>query len=381
MNDSGTGQSDFERIFDKAYQDKAPDFDGSVNIALVGKVSAGKSSLLNALFECDRDNPIAVVGSRSGVTTTIHPYEFEDKVLIIDCPGLSDVRQENSDLTRRFLSSIDMGVFVVTGSADASQKKSYDELKASCKNTIVVLNKVDEWDDLEDRELEGVVDQWKSVLQVDTVFKTCTKGFDPGLKKSALMDIRGVDEVRDTILDFLKREKKDLLLARFLKNNEKYAISIIATAIVAVAGEAFIPGSAAYITATQVIAITSLNYLYTGQILGKGSVLRLLPSFMGESLGTSAFLWAKSFLPPTLILDFAAAGIAVLITFAMLAAVRWVLEKGHSLDDREELKKAFKIFKVVGAELKGVSIADLKNRTAMLNLLGRLLKRAVLSAT
>ena len=89
---------------------------------------------------------------------------------------MSDVRRENSDLTRRFLSSIDMGVVVVTGSADASQKESYDELKASCKNTIVVLNKIDEWDDLEDRELEGVVDQWKSVLQVDTVFQNLHEG-------------------------------------------------------------------------------------------------------------------------------------------------------------------------------------------------------------
>lgn len=380
MSDSGAGQSDFERVFNQAYQDSVPDFDGSVNIALVGKVSAGKSSLLNALFERDRDDPIAVVGSRSGVTTSIHPYQFEDKVLIIDCPGLSDVRRENSELTRKFLGSIDMGIFVVTGSADASQKESYDELKASCKNTIVVLNKIDEWDDLEDREMESVVDQWKDALQVNTVFRTCTKGFDPGLKKSALMDIRGVDDVLDTILDFLKREKKDLLLVRFLKSKEKYALSIIATAIVAVAGEAFIPGSAAYITATQVVAITSLNYLYTGEILSKGSALRLLPSFMGESLGTSAFLWAKSFLPPTLILDIAAAGIAVVITFAMLAAVRWMLVNGHSLDEREELKKAFKIFKLVGAELKGMRIEDLKNRTAVLDLLGRLLKRAVLSA-
>lgn len=120
MSNSGTDQSDFERVFNQAYQNSVPDFDGSVNIALVGKVSAGKSSLLNALFERGRDDPIAVVGSRSGVTTAIHPYQFEDKVLIIDCPGLSDVRRENSDLTKRFLSFIDMGIFVVTGSADAS---------------------------------------------------------------------------------------------------------------------------------------------------------------------------------------------------------------------------------------------------------------------
>jgi GTP-binding protein EngB required for normal cell division len=380
VTESTAENKQFDELFDKAYEDKASDFDGCVNIALVGKVSSGKSSLINALFERGRDDWIADVGSLSGVTTGIHAYPFEDKVLVIDCPGLSDVKKENSELTRNFLKSIDMGIFVVTGSADSSQRDNFLELKSSCKHAIVVLNKIDEWDDLEESALDKVVDQWKATLGVSTIYKTCTKGFDPNTRKSAPMDIRGVDEMRDSILEFLRAEKKDILLARFLKNKDKYAISIIAGALVAVAGEAFIPGSAAYITATQVIAITSLNYLYTGHILDKGSVIRMLPSFIGESIGSNLFLWAKSFLPPTLVLDVAAAGIAVVVTFAMLAAVRWVLEHGHSLEDRDELKKAFNIFKVVGAELKGIRMADLKNRAALLSVLGRLLKKAVLSA-
>ncbi len=367
----------FEEIFDKAYEERSPNFDEHVNVALVGKVSAGKSSLLNAILGRTREDPIAKVGANSGVTTKVTAYKLDKQVLIVDCPGLDDVREENSAETKDFLDSIDLGIFVVTGSADASQKANFDDLKKSSKKTLVVLNKIDEWDDLEESAYEAVVEQWKAVLGVDKVFGTCTKGFDPKMRQSAPMDIRGIEELKEEILNFLNTEGKALLLARHLKSKESYAIGIIGTAIVAVAGEAFIPGSAAYITATQVIAITSLNYLYKGEILSKSSALALLPTFAGESLGTTAFLWAKSFLPPTLILDVAAAGIAVVITFAMLAAVKWMLENERSLNEKDVLKKVFANFKKIGEELKDIKIEDLKNKKSLLALLGRLLTKAI----
>ena len=146
-------------------------------------------------------------------------------------------------------------------------------------------------------------------------------------------------------------------------------------ALAAVAAEAFIPGSAAYITATQAVAISSLNYLYTGEALNKTSVLALLPTFAGQSVGTTLFLWAKSFLPPTGVVDIAAAGIAVVVTFAMLAAVKWVLENNHSLDDKAALKEAFNRFKKTGEVLKDVSLEDIKSKQKLMLLLGRLLSQ------
>lgn len=368
---------EFETLFDRAYEEQSPSFDDHVNVALVGKVSAGKSSLLNAILDRTREDPIAKVGANSGVTTKVTAYKLDTQVLIVDCPGLDDVREENSAETREFLDSIDLGIFVVTGSADASQKENFDDLKKNSKRTLVVLNKIDEWDDLEESAYDEVVNQWRAALAVDKVFGTCAKGYDPKMRKSAPMDIRGVEEVREEVFNFLNTEGKALLLARHLRSKEGYAIGIIGAAIVAVAGEAFIPGSAAYITATQVVAITSLNYLYRGEVLSKSSALALLPTFAGESLGTTAFLWAKSFLPPTLILDAAAAGIAMVITFAMLAAVKWMLENEHSLYEKDILKKTFANFKKIGEELGGIKVEDLKNKKNLLALLGRLLAKTV----
>ena len=184
-------QSDFDKYFDEAYEKKLPNFDEHINVAVVGKVSAGKGSLLNAIMERGRLDPLAEVGSCSGVTTKITPYRLGKDVLIIDCPGLDDVRAENSEETKGFLESIDLGLFVVTGSADASQKSNYDDLKRSCKKIMVILNKIDEWDDLEESAIDLVIQQWMGVLGTNAIYPTCTKGYDPKMRQNAPMDIRG----------------------------------------------------------------------------------------------------------------------------------------------------------------------------------------------
>lgn len=366
-------EKEFDNLFEKAFEEKTPDFGKHINIAVVGKVSAGKSSLLNAILGRDRSDGIAKVGAHSGVTTKITSYKLDDEVLIIDCPGLDDVRKENSDETTNFLKSIDLGLFVVTGSADVSQKDNYEDLKKHTHKVIIILNKIDEWDDLEESAYESVRKQWQSVLGANKVFGTCTKGYDPKMRQSAPMDIRGIEEVKEEIFDFLETEGKAILLARHLKDKKKYAVGIIVAALLAVAGEAFIPGSAVYITATQAASIASLYYLYSGKILSKSSALGLISTFAGESVGMNLFLWAKSFLPPTGIVDVAAAGIAMLVTFAMLAAVKWVLENNYSLEQTDKLAEAFEHFKVVGQELKQTSPSDFKNKESMINLITRLL--------
>jgi small GTP-binding protein len=373
---SGEDQKkEFEKFFEKAFADQAPNFDEHVNVALVGKVSSGKSSLLNAFLGRTREDTIAPVGANSGVTTRVTPYKLDEKVLIVDCPGLDDVRTENSDATKDFLGSIDLGLFVVTGSADASQKENFEDLKKNSKKSIVILNKIDEWDDLEEEALDDVVSQWKIILGVDKIFKSCAKGFDPKTRQSAPMDIRGIDEIREEIFGFLKTEGKDILLARHLKDKEAYAVAIIAGALAASAGAAFIPGSAAYITATQVAAIMGLYYLYTGKILSKSHALGLLPTFVGRSLGTNIFLWVKSILPPTGVLDVAAAGIALVITFAMLGAVKSLLENGYSLDETDILKSNYDLFKNSGSQLTKIPLSDLADKQKLLILLKNMLSK------
>lgn len=179
------------------------------------------------------------------------------------------------------------------------------------------------------------------------------------------MDIRGVDELRDQIEGFLEKEKKAILFQRHLKDKHGAAVKIIAGAVVAVAPLCLLPGSAVYITATQAIAINSLHYLYRGEALSKASVLSILPGFAAQSAGKTLFLWVKSFLPPTGVVDAVAAGIAASITASMLAAVKYLLENEKSLSDKSELVAAYKISEQVGKQLKGLGFDQLKSKEAL----------------
>lgn len=337
---------DEEGFFDRVkatFSEKAPDLSQTLNIAVIGKVSSGKSSLINALLKLSRRQAleIAKVGAISGVTKDLTILKLDEKVCLIDSPGLDDVRAENSEVTKKFLSKIDVGIFVVTGSSDNSQKKNLEQLKQCCKALFVILNKVDEWDDLHPTVLDDVINQWKSDLGVDKIYPTCTKGYDPK-SRVPKMEIRGVFQLRTDIEKFLEVEGKELLLARHMGKKQDHAVKIIAAALVAVIGSAFLPGSAVYITASQSIAIASLHYLYTGEVMSPKAAIAILPTFIAETAGSTLFLFVKSFLPPTGVIDLAAAGVAGAITLALLAAVNHVLATGAEFEQKSLLQSSFR---------------------------------------
>lgn len=308
-----------------------------VKIAVVGQVSAGKSSLINALFNVPKGKNKVEVGAISGVTTKTKEISWGKNVVVIDSPGLNDVKKENSQETQSMLSDIDVGIFVVNGSVDESQKANYDELKYYAGKVFIVLNKVDEYDK-KPAALDKVIEQWKQTLELsdsEQIFRTCTDGYDPDYAPDAEMNIRGVDELRDSVLSYLEKEGKNLILEKEMKSKSELARKIIYTALVSVAGAAFIPGSSIYITGAQAVAIMSIHYVYTDEVLSKKGAIAAIPLFISQSIGSNLFLWVKSVLPPTGVLDVAAAGVAVTVTLAMLSTVNWIYENGYNIDNIE----------------------------------------------
>ncbi|QHG17564.1 GTPase [Nostoc sp. ATCC 53789] len=373
VSDNSDEQEFWENV-NTQFEEKVQDFSKTLNIAVIGKVSSGKSSLINALLKRSRKKAVAEVGAEAGVTTKLKILRLDDKVRLIDSPGLDDVRSENSDITREFLKHIDVGILVVTGAADASQKRYLDDLLAHCQSVFVVLNKIDEWDKHSPLALEKVITQWKEVLKIEKIYPVCAFGYDADCLPGTPLDIRGVYGLREDIENFLGSKGKDLLLARHMGEKKSYAVAIIATALVAVAIQAFIPGSAAYIAATQAAAIVSLSYLYTGEILSSKAAFNLLRAFARQAVTTTVFLFFKSFLPPTGVIDMAAAVIAVSITLAILATVNSVLESGAKLEEEELLKSKFPTKrKQAETALKGLALTDLKDLLSMKGIIEKLL--------
>ncbi|MEW5861750.1 MAG: GTPase [Cyanobacteriota bacterium] len=344
------------------FEEKVQDFSKTLNIAVIGKVSSGKSSLINALLKLSRKKAIANVGAEAGVTTKLKVLRLDERVRLIDSPGLDDVREENSEITREFLKHIDVGILVVTGASDASQKKYLDDLQSHCDSVFVVLNKIDEWDRLAPSALEKVIVQWKQALQIEKIYPVCAFGYDPGTRPDIPLDIRNVSGLREDLQNFLGSKGKDLLLARHMGDKKSSATNIIVGTLVTVAVQAFIPGGAALMTATQAAAIVSLYYLYTGEVLSSKAAFAILPVVAAEAAGTSLFIWVQSFLPPTGVVNIAAAGIAVSITVAILATINSILASGAKLEEEELLKSKFRTYqKKTVIALKDLALTDVKD--------------------
>ena len=356
--------SDEVRFFEEAtaaYDEDTSHLKETLNIAVIGKVSSGKSSLINALLMRSRLNPIAKVGVEAGVTTNLKIIKLDDNVRLIDSPGIDDIKRENSDVTKDFLANIDVGILVVTGAANESQKSVFDDLRGRCSEVFVALNKIDAYDEYTDEALNKVVKQWRSCLGADKLYPVCTFGYDPDLSSSTELNIRGIDALRRDIEEFLESKQKKLLLARHMSEKRSYAKGIIASAIVAVGVQAVLPGKAAFITATQLTAIASLHFLYKGSILSKSSAWAVLPVFTGQAIATNVFLFFTSFIPPTGVIEVASAVTAISITSSMLLAVNYALSNGFDLGDADMLKIKFTEYRSILSQMVRIrSISDIK---------------------
>jgi len=347
-------ESIFYQQVETEYVQQVEDFNKTLNIAIIGNVSSGKSSLINALLRRKRHNPVAEVGAISGVTTRINILRLDERVRLIDSPGLGDIRSQNSKVTQEFLKNIDVGILVVTGSADASQKQYFDDLRANCNSIFLVLNKCDQWDQYKPKALQDVSNQWKECLGIDKIYPVSAFGYDKQLSDDVPLDLRGVDKLREDIELFLESDGKKLLLARHMGEKNSYAKGTIITALAAVGFQAALPGRAAFITVTQIAAITSLYYLYTGKVLSKGAALAILPAFISQSVATNVFLWISSIIPPTGVIEVAAAVTAISITAAMLASINFVLSSGMEITEKDTtgiLKSKYNEYKKLAGDI------------------------------
>jgi len=116
---------------------------GKVYVALMGRISTGKSALIRALL------PGAEVESdpRGGTTRIATHYTWSspanDQLILTDVPGLDEVGGELDDMAREEGARAHVVVFVTDSDITREQDRELKGLLALGKPTIVALNKMD----------------------------------------------------------------------------------------------------------------------------------------------------------------------------------------------------------------------------------------------
>ncbi|MBF0187502.1 MAG: GTP-binding protein [Magnetococcales bacterium] len=194
---------------------------GHIHIAVFGRVSVGKSALLNALV----GEELFSVSPLHGETVTAHKVLWKEKragggagldgVHVIDTPGINEVDGEDRErMAREVVERCDLVIFVVDGDLTESEYQALREVQASHRRPLVLaLNKADRYT-LKEKEtlLEILTERTEGLVEPDHIVSCAAM---PRERIYIQLDERGNEtEIRRTPppeMELLKERVWDIL--------------------------------------------------------------------------------------------------------------------------------------------------------------------------
>jgi len=317
----------FEESFDEAMNEINKQLNSEILIALVGDVNTGKSSTINKIMK----DEVAGVGAVPGETTSIHTYKYKEKIMFVDTPGLNDVIKENSEVTLRYYKNADVILFFLNAAGTVFsevEKKSFELINKENKEIIIVLNKIDAADD---------IDQLVSKIRQETGgnFEIC-----PISSKSGV----NIDVLRMKIFDFLEKKGKDVLFAKLLKEKSSVADKWIYSAAGAatLVGASPVPGSDIIpLTGIQVGLMVRLAAIYEKPIMKDRAKELILATVVGN-IGKTIFRQVIKLFPGAG--SIAGGSIAGATTLVLGKSMKHMYEKNIEMN-ASNLKSSYQYFK------------------------------------
>lgn len=119
---------------------------GDLHLAVFGRVSVGKSALLNALV----GKAVFSVGVLHGTTTHSHTLRWEvvadTGVHLVDTPGIDELSgEEREQLAHEVAARADLVLFVVDGDMTGTERDALARLAATNRPLLLALNKADRY--------------------------------------------------------------------------------------------------------------------------------------------------------------------------------------------------------------------------------------------
>jgi small GTP-binding protein len=196
-----------------------------VEIVAFGTISSGKSSLLNALAGRDVFRTHVVGGTT--IARSEIPWSRGDRVVLIDTPGLAEIRGETrASEAAAAAKNADLVLFVVDGPLKSYERELIESLGEMEKRIVVCLNKED-WYEASERDelLRQLGEQVARIVNVKDVVAVRSR---PTSRKRIHVLADGSEETREVpvepdisplagrMLAIVKRDGENLLLANLL---------------------------------------------------------------------------------------------------------------------------------------------------------------------
>lgn len=331
-------ENDFEKAYDEEIDRINEQLEKEIIFAMIGDVNTGKSSTINRLV----GEEVASVGAQPGETVIVKKYKYKDKIIFADTPGLDDINSKNSEETEKYVKKADVILFFLNAAGTVfseGEKTQFDKISKINKNIIFVMNKIDAAEDI------------SSLVK----YVQDMTGFNYRVEPISSKTGEGIDRLRKAIMDILKKESKDILFAKSIKEKSSTANNWILAAAASAAGIGAVPLPGADIiplTGIQVALMLRLATLYEKPI-SKDRAKELILSSLTGSLGKTIFRQAVKLIPGAG--SVAAGGVAGSLTLGLGFAVKYAYENNIELD-ADILKSLTSIFKKQKPIFEGASI-------------------------
>lgn len=131
---------------------------GHLHIAVFGRVSVGKSSLLNALL----GKTVFSVSVLHGETRSVNMQQWQEYsdsgIFLIDTPGINEIDGEAREkMAHEVANRADLVLFVVDGDLTDVEFQALKTVTGSHRPTLLVVNKADRYTEEEQRQLRTIL--------------------------------------------------------------------------------------------------------------------------------------------------------------------------------------------------------------------------------
>ena len=194
---------------------------GHIHIAVLGRVSVGKSSVLNALIGEQRFSTSALHGETVRNEMTHWDEQESGSLFLIDTPGINEIDGEARERMAHEVSQrSDLVLFVIDGDMTDSEYTALQGLAGEHRPLLLVLNKCDRYTSVQRGELrQSLLERLEGIIRPENLVGVSA---DPAPRIYIQVDAEGretetertsppdVDALKERIWEILEAEGKTL---------------------------------------------------------------------------------------------------------------------------------------------------------------------------